>query len=457
MLPNRRRLFVASCAALVATAMAFSIRADIMNDMKGEFLLSDEQLGWIAGAGIWGFSVSIFIWGALIDVLGMRTALWTAFAGHIVGSTLVVFVARSFWPLFLGWLVIALANGMVEAAINPLAATIYADKKTHMLNMLHAWWPGGLVIGGLLGFGLSNTIAGSMSAEALWRVKVAFVYLPAILYGALIIGQQFPKTERVQAQVSTGQMFLEVLRPGFLILLLCMFMTASMELGPDQWIAVLTGKLVAGMPGILVLVWTAGLMFLLRFFAGPLVHKLSALGLLIAAAIISGLGLTMLSYAQTGLGIMITATVFGIGKAYFWPTMLGTVSERYPKGGALTLGLMGGGGMLIVGLVAAPQMGHLQDIYFRANLSDSVKTLVVVDGKVHQDKVKAVREGTDEKAKQALADADKKAAAATLRWVASLSIILIVIFGGSLIRERMMGGFKHEKLDTGASKGGSGH
>ena len=448
-LANRKRLFVASCAALVATAMAFSIRADVMNNMKGEFVLSDEQLGWIAGAGIWGFTISIFIWGALIDVLGMRTALWMAFIGHIVGSTLIVFIAHSFWPLFIGWLVIALANGMIEASINPLAATIYPDKKTHMLNVLHAWWPGGLVIGGLLGYGLSATIADKMSPEALWRVKVAFVYIPAIIYGFMILGQKFPQTERVQAKVSTGAMFMEALRPGFLILLFCMFITASIELGPDQWIAVLTGKLVAGMPGILVLVWTAGLMFLLRFFAGPLVHKLSAMGLLITASVIAGVGLVLLSYSTTMGVIFLAATVFGIGKTYFWPTMLGTVAERYPKGGALLLALMGGSGMAIVGLVAVPVMGGLQDHYFRTSLPQPVQQMVLVDGKVDQAKVITVRDSQNEEAKKELAEADKVAAAATLRWVAAASLVLIVVFGGIALRDKMAGGFKHEVLSTG--------
>jgi len=435
-LPNRRRLFVASCAALVATAMAFSIRADIMNDMKGEFLLNDEQLGWIAGAGIWGFTISIFVWAALIDVLGMRTALWMACLGHIIGSTIICFLAGSFATLFVGWLIIALANGMVEASINPLAATVYPDKKTHMLNVLHAWWPGGLVIGGLLGFGLSKTIAGTMSPEALWRVKVGFVYLPAVFYGILLLGQKFPQTERVQQKVSTSAMFLEALRPGFLILLLCMFMTASMELGPNQWIAVLTDKLVKGMPGILVLVYGSGLMFLLRFFAGPLVHRLSAMGLLIVSTIVAGVGLVLLSYSATVGVIFLAATVLYVGTAYFWPTMLGTVAERYPKGGAFLLGLMGGSGMAIVGLVAVPLMGRCQDKYFQASLAEPVKQVVVAEGKVDQAKVQELRTSGADEAKQALADADRDAAAATLRWVASLAIVLVIIFGAIAIKDK---------------------
>jgi len=367
-LDNRKRLFVASCAALVATAMAFSLRTDIMGDLGREFRLTGAQVGWAAGAGIWGFTVSIFIWGALIDFLGMGKALWMAFFGHLIGVTLIVFFAQSFPLLFLGWLCIGLANGMVEAAINPLAATIYAENKTHMLNVLHAWWPGGLIIGGLLGFFLTKILGldqENVSANMLalgWRIKVCLVYLPALIYGALILGQKFPKTERVASGVSTKDMFKEALRPLFLLILFCMLLTASTELGPDQWVGVLVQDLV-GIRGVLLLVYTAGLMFVLRFFAGPLVHRLSPIGLLMCSAVLSCAGLYWVSSSKTILTIFLAATIFGVGKTYFWPTMLGMTSERFPKGGALLMGLMGGSGMLIVGIATVPMMGYIQDTY----------------------------------------------------------------------------------------------
>jgi hypothetical protein len=440
-------LFAASCIALVTTAMAFSLRTDIMPDLGREFQLTDAMLGVAVGPGLWGFTLSIIFWGALLDVLGMRTALWMAFAGHLIGTTLVI-VAPGMWTLWTAWLVIGLSNGMVEASINPLAATIYPDKKTQMLNILHAWWPGGLIIGGLMGFGLSKLVQGASPdvIEASWKIKMAFVYLPAVIYGVLLIGQKFPKTERVAAGVSTGDMFKEVFRPMFLLFLFCMLLTASMELGPDQWINVLAQKLIKGIPGILILVYTAGLMFVLRNFAGVAVHRLKPLGLLIGSSIIAGLGLVALSCSTTFGVLLLAATVFGIGKTYFWPTMLGSVSERFPKGGALLLGLMGGAGMLVVGSVTVPVMGKLQDRYLLAELPPDVQAKVIENGRVSETLMEALPETERPAIESAVEQAGKISAAATLRWIAALGIVLVVIFGAIMINDMKRGGDQKEIL-----------
>src|ERR687887_2040574 len=148
---NQRRLFVASCVALVATAMTFAIRGDIMSDFERDFALTKTDVGWIAGAAFWGFGLSILLGGPLCDLLGMGTLLRLAAAGHIAGA-LATIVAPNFLVLFAATLTIGIANGLVEAAINPLVATVYSDDKTHRLVSLHAWFPGGLVIGGVLSF-----------------------------------------------------------------------------------------------------------------------------------------------------------------------------------------------------------------------------------------------------------------------------------------------------------------
>lgn len=348
------RLFVGSCIALISTSVAFAVIGDIMGTLKTTFVLTNAQVGQIGGAALWGFTLSIIALGPLCDALGMRNLLRFAWICHLAGPLLMIF-ANGFWTLFAGALILALGNGTVEAACNPLVATVYPDRKTQMLNRFHVWFPGGIVIGGLLCFGFGQL------GLASYKLRLALILIPTVVYGILFMGQKFPITERVRSGVSFGGMVQATLgRPLFLILFLCMGITASLELGPNRWIPAILQA--GGMHGILVLVWISGLMAVLRYFAGPVVHRLSPTGMLVASAVLSGLGLFWLSYAETMTVALASATVFAFGVCYFWPTMLGVVSERVPKGGALALALMGGMGMLASGMVASPWLGKIADI-----------------------------------------------------------------------------------------------
>ena len=368
------RLFTASCISLISTAVVFIVVATIMGDLKKFFVLDNTDVGWIAGAATWGFTVSIFVLGPLCDWLGMRLLLRFAFLCHLVGVLVMIF-ATGFWMLFWGALVIALGNGTVEAVCNPLIATIYPGDKTRKLNQFHMWFPGGIVIGGLIAYALANLGLGD--SPYLWKVRLAIVLVPTLIYGILFIGQKFPKTERVQSGISFGGMVkATLLRPLFIILFFCMMITASLELGPQRWIPSVLEA--GGIPGILVLCWITGLMAILRACAGPVVHRLSNTGVLLLSAILAGVGLVLLSYMGTiaeALGVPtivvagFAATVFALGVCYFWPTMLGTVAERVPKGGALALALLGGVGMLIVGVVTTPEMGAIADKYLHQKLA----------------------------------------------------------------------------------------
>jgi MFS family permease len=412
---NNRRLFVASCLALLTTSMMFSIRGDIVDALRTDFHLTNEQMGAILSPAFWGFTLSIIIGGSLVDWLGMRNLLLGSSIGYVVSIVIILLAPRpagaveslfgdtGTFILYAGMLVIGLSQGLVEAVINPLIATIYANDKTNKLNILHAWWPGGLVLGGLVAFALTRALGlEGATGEALtrgWQIKLGVVILPSIVFGLMILRQKFPPTERVAAGVPTRVMFGEMLRPMFLVLFVCMWMTAATELGPDQWVASVMSQ-VAGMQGILILVYTAGIMFVLRFFAGPLAHRLSPLGLLTVCSILSALGLYALSNANTPMLAFAAATIFGVGKTYFWPTMLGVTSELFPRGGPVLLAIMGGAGMLSVSFIL-PLMGRWYDT---------------------------------------------QGAAAAFRNTAVLPVILTVVFGALFLYYRSRGGYKAEVL-----------
>jgi MFS family permease len=398
---NRAILFIASCIALVTSAFTFIVRGDILQDMGNAFQLTQQQKGDIEGAVFFGMAVSMLIGGFICDALGMKRIMFLAFFCHLIGVVGTIlsphFVGlddKLLWVKGLGdyrylWLYAAsflmgCGNGMVETGINPLAATMYPERKTYIMNILHAWWPGGLILGGLsvkfinqgLDLDLIYLPGLNLGAEpwakelqlASWQISLFLILAPCLVYGLLILPQRFPPTERVAAGVSTGDMLKEAFRPLFILLCLCMLLTASIELGPQKWQeSVMTRT--AGVSGTLILVYTSGLMFIMRHFAGALGRAISPVGILLVSSILTGIGLYLLSTATTGWTAFGYATIYGVGIAYFWPTMLGVTSERFPKGGALLLCLMGSAGNLAISQIL-PIMGGIYDQSAVAHLKE---------------------------------------------------------------------------------------
>lgn len=365
---ERMRLFVASCIALMTTAMVFSVRAAILDDLGAQFHVNKQLVGIFAGKAFLGFAAAILIGGPLCDALGMRALLCVACFLHLAGVLLTIF-APSYGVLESATFIVGLGNGLVEAVINPLIATVYAEVKTQKLNVLHAWWPGGLIIGGLAPYALTRLGLG-------WRTKMATILIPAIIYGLMIVGQKFPPTERVASGVSAGEMFREAIRPMFLLFASCMVLTAATELAPNQWMESVLRN-IAHTPGILVLVYISGLMFVMRNFAGTIARKISPIGLMLGCSALSGIGLFALSYAYNAFTAFAAATVFAAGVCYFWPTMLAITSERFPKGGALLLSVMGAIGNIAV-YFALPLMGRIYDRYGAAQSFRHVTVAPVV-------------------------------------------------------------------------------
>ncbi len=353
---NRSRLFAASCTALIVTAMSFALRGAAAASWAVDFHLTNEQIGWINGTAFWGFTLAMIFGGPLCDALGLGRIMAFAFVGHVLGITLTIF-AWDYWSLYAGTLLFGIANGSVEAACNPLIGTLFPDNKTTKLNHFHVWFPGGIVIGGIVAY-----IFGVLGFG--WKIQFATMFIPLVIYAVLFFGQAFPRTERVQQGVSTRSMFLSCLNPIFLLMVVCMLLTAATELGPGQWIPnILTN---AGVSGILVLVWITGLMAVGRQSASTFVHNLSPLGMLLASAILSGLGLFAMSHSS-GPMLFASATIFALGVCFFWPTMIGYTNERFPATGALGMAIMGGAGMLSVSIVL-PVIGRVFDRGIAARL-----------------------------------------------------------------------------------------
>jgi fucose permease len=363
---NDKRLFNASCFALVTTAMTFAVRAKIELVFNNDYGLTLEQIGIAFGPAFYGFTLAMIIGGFLVDLFGMKKIMNLAFIGHLVGIVLTLF-ARDFWMLFSGTLLIGIGNGMVEAACNPLIATLYPKEKTKMLNRFHVWFPGGIVIGSILGYLIVDIMGMS------WMVLVGTLIVPLVIYIYLFKGQEFPATERVASGISYNEMLKACFaNPLFWFIGLCMLLTASTELATTQRISSLLGETVSN--PILVLAFINGIMMLGRLFAGDVVHRLSITKMLLFSAVFSFLGLLWLSSA-TGATSFMAAAVFAIGVCYFWPTMLSFVAEKIPSSGALGLSLMGGLGMFSVAIVLWA-MGLVMDM--DASGSDTLYRMAIL-------------------------------------------------------------------------------
>jgi MFS family permease len=445
-------LFWGCFLALVTTAFGFIGRIFLIETWATDFGLDPAQQGRLLGVGIWPFAVSIIGFSLIIDKVGYKLSVIFAFLGHIIWAIMSVAAyiivsadgagaaekETAYSLIYWGSLIMALGNGTVEAFINPVIATLFNKEKVKWLNILHAGWPGGLVLAGIL------TI---FMADMPWGYRVGIIAIPAFIYIAMLLPRQFPVSERVASGVTYKEMlsefgimgaaivgFLVTLqlmdfasagntvplsatetniyigigiaivlafgiytrslgRPLMLVLVLIMMPLATTEIGTDGWITGIMEGVVKGAgengldlfhPGW-VLVYTSLIMMILRFFAGPIGQKFSALGLLSISSILAIVGLYFLGGATSFLVIFFTATIYALGKTFFWPTMLGVVSEQMPKGGALTLNAISGIGMLAVGTLGFPFIGALQaDKEIQAVVASDIGTRsgLVKDGKI---------------------------------------------------------------------------
>ncbi|MFC1226138.1 sugar MFS transporter [Pedobacter sp. BG31] len=403
------KLFWASCLALLVTSLSFGIRAGIMNQLGIDFQLSTAELGTITAAAFWGFPLAIVVGGFVVDIIGMKRLLVMAFIFHLAGIILTIF-AQGYWSLFLSTLLIGIANGTVEAACNPLVAALYPENKTTKLNHFHLWFPGGIVIGTLL-------VTLFVQLGLGWKVQVAMMIIPTLIYGYLFSKLDFPVTERVSSGYSSSDMYKAVLSPLFIFMFICMFGTAITELFTGQWIGLLLKNVTDN--AILLLTLTTGIMVIGRGFAEPVVHRLAPQGVLLLSAIFAAAGLYMLS-TFTGNSVFFAAIVFGIGVCYFWPTMIGFVAENVPKSGALGLNLMGGAGMFAVSIYTM----------FMGSFYDSLIVKHLPAGASFDAYLKAPE---NSEYALALANAKNLAGPEILRATLIIPIILIVAFGGLVI------------------------
>ena len=473
---NQKRLFLASFITLIVAGVGFAVRGGILGDWAHQFGFTKTELGTITGGGLVGFGVVILMASALAEKVGYGKLLIAAFWLHFL-SVIITLAATplygdgsggntlAYWCLYIGTFIFAIANGICEAVINPLVATLYPKEKTHYLNILHAGWPGGLIIGGVIAYLFASVDAKLVHVS--WEVLIALYLIPTLIYGFMIFKREFPLSEARAAGVTYGEMLKEFAAPLLLVLLLLHACIGYVELGTDSWIVNIMQNVIQGQ-AFLLFIYTSTLMFVLRFFAGPIVHKINPLGLLFVSAVFAVIGLYFLGSFTTGFAILIAATIYGIGKTFFWPTMLGVVSEQFPRGGALTLGAIGGIGMLSAGLLGGPGIGYTQDYFASKYLQE--KNQAAYEQFVAEDehgflffpsiagldgsKVGALMEKSsdqltpeEQEFKQPVADAGIYGGQMALKWTAIVPLMMAIGFLSLIIYFRAKGGYQAIHLE----------
>lgn len=530
--PNRSFLFWTCFVALVTTAFAFMLRIQLMPEWEAAFELDKTQMGTIFGAGLWPFGVSIVLFSLVIDRIGYGKALGFAFVCFVLFAILTIF-ANGFEMLYWGSVVGALGAGAVEAAINPLIATVYSEQKTKWLNILHAGWPGGLVVTGIVVLVIADALT--------WQWKIALILIPSVIFALMMLRVKFPTSERVMAGVSyqamlrevgwagafivalmivmeltsnvlgieqlqnfTAQVFIaggiaaifgiyitedrgegleSILRsfgrPMYVFLLLVMLLLATTELGTDAWVKDLLKPVINDSIGIdsgWVLVYTAAIMMTLRFCCGPLVKTFKPLGTLALSATLAAWGIYWLASLSdvdgdaTASIIIIAATIYGIGQTFFWPTTLGFVSEQFPRGGAMTLNIIAGVGMLGVGVLGSAWLGNVQDRAIVASLPPQIAATYATEEKqslfgsysalspdakelaaMDMFEMEFTIEGTSStKMMPALPEietAERRGKSLALHEVAILPVIMLCCYIGLMLYFRSRGGYEPIRLE----------
>jgi len=404
--PNASRLLWAGFMAILAAGVGFAIRGGIFDNWGAEFGFTATQLGVIGGAGFTGFCFGIIIGGVICDKIGYGPLVIVAFLCHIL-SAVVTFMAttpeNAYTFLMIGMFIFAFANGTLEAVANPLVATLFPKNRTHYLNILHASWPAGMILGVVAGWFLDDQLKLS------WKLQLSLYLIPTVIYGLMFLGQHMPKSEASAKGTSLGEMFKDVGILGALvvcyllslffagnlglpqtaayaisgalllavgvitkgslgsILLFVLFITHSMvgavELGTDGWIQNITGNLFTSEQGKALFLWTSAIMFGLRFCAHFVETKLgfTPISLLVTCAILAVIGLQLASTMQTFTMALVALGIYAVGKTFFWPTMLAVVGDRFPRSGAVAMSIMGGIGMLSAGLLGGPGLGYAKD------------------------------------------------------------------------------------------------
>lgn len=383
------RIFIAAFVSQFCMGFELLLRLNAANTIKHDFfdasnpLTSGAMIGEIVGVLFLGFAIANLVMAALVDVIGLRRVHIFSLLLHLAGTATIV-CARpeadsAFMLLWIGSLMQGLAWGSIEAALNPLVVSIYPTRKVAKLNLFHAAFALGMLLG-------APACVLVETLELGWRIQLGLVAIPAVIALLLIAGIKYPPSERVAQGISLKGMFQQTFgRTGFYLLLCVMFVSAATEIVPSSWIDLTLTKIV-GIEGFWLVAFIYSVHVVVRSSMGPLHMKLGSSGILFFGSIFALAGLYLLSQASSPAAGIVAALLFGVGTSVMWPTMLATTSERFPGGGALAIGLTASAGMSS-SYVLMPLFGKLFDQSKIASAGGDAAFAALKEGSAELDQV----------------------------------------------------------------------
>lgn len=496
-----KRLLIVGFLALVAAGIGFAVRGGLLTTWSSDYGFTFTELGQITGGGLLGFGLVILLTGLVIDKVGYKKLMLLALLCHVISAIMLFFATpifnsagkdATYQILFWSSFIFAVGNGICEGVINPLTSDLYPKEKTHYLNILHAGWPGGLVLGGLIALLVGGGIP--------WEVLLSLYLVPAAIYGFYTVTEKFPKTAAQSGAISYAGMFKNCLVPFFILLVVVHMLVGYVELGTDSWIAKITGSILdSEKSGLWLFIYASTLMFVLRFFAGPIVHRISSLGLLFVSSVLGAIGLYLIGSSSGAVMMILAVTIYGVGKTFLWPTMLGVVGERFPASATLAMSILGFAGMTSAGLLGGPGIGYKQDrfaseelvaiapeTYERVKADDAngflffepvtglngqkVAAVLNYENAIGKDKGIALEEGVWENQdftqlreldawyetnkdfadidKEPLAQAGLKGSRSAIKTTAAIPAVMAVIFVLMILGFKARGGYKQVELES---------
>lgn len=428
---EKKLLFWASFISLAAAGFGFAFRIAHMGSYGEEFALTGLQVGTIAGSCFWPIAITMILFSLVVDKTGYKVPMFIAAALQAI-SGIATCMATGYGGLLAAAICAGLGHGIIEAVINPACAAVYPKQKTKMLTILHAAWPAGIVAGTLLIMIIDGTTGGIS-----WRIHALWIVIPAIAYGIMYAPCKFPVDERVKAGIPFmdmlkqvgflgatlaafmliyqigGEVLADVFglyekpepkkwffgcliagvavgtvfglitkslgKPLFFFLCLLMIPVATAELSTDNWIKQLMTPVMEGDLGInanWAIIFSAGIMLLLRLFAGRILQIASPPVIMAVSGILSASALYWLGASASGVLVLVAFTIYAVGQTYYWPCILGFVAERFPKGGALTLNTVSAMGLLSLGMIGNPILGVAQDKSIYKQSQESAPELI---------------------------------------------------------------------------------
>ena len=356
-LPRSTILFVC-CWGMTLLSLATITPSVGLTDMGEELSMSFTDKGILLAAPFWGITIAIILSGVVADRIGFRIPLIASTVMQSAGC-LLMSLANTPFMAYGGAFLAGCGSGTADALFTPIICAIYPQRRTKMSNLLHAFYPVGLII---------TIVLMTAMLELGWHWRGVFkvlAVLPLPVLVAIIFLPLPSKTHEGNERQRTRNI---VGKLPFILLATGIFLVGVTEMAPMGWLPDYIASAIVGSPlqGRLGLLLCAVTMVMGRLSGSALVERLGVKRLFIACGVLCSISLLMAAMPVGPNFTIFWLALLAFAVASLWPTILGHAGDRFPRAGASMYSLLGaagnfGGvvGPITVGLIAQAGRPHI--------------------------------------------------------------------------------------------------